>query len=280
MKKRAAFLAAFFCAAFLGLSAQADIVGNSMNFRANPSILGQSIGSVPQGASVTKITSDGEWDYISYNGVTGWIHSGNLTAAPVGVTAAGTAYGTGTAQYAAAGSQYTSTGTQTYTNTSTGAVSQYGVTTPSAITGSETATVLYSMNFRMAPNMSGTIMTTVPAGSVVTRLASENGWDYINYNGTYGWIAGGRLSIGTTASAQTSTTAASQTYTGTNTYTASTGGSRVGAAMNFRAAPGLTGSVLGIIPVGSSVQYQYSSNGWDYVTYNGGSGWIKSGNLY
>ena len=78
MKKKAALLAAFFCTAMLGLSAQADIVGTSMNFRANPSVLGQSIGSVPQGANVTKITSDGEWDYIEYNGVTGWIHSGNL----------------------------------------------------------------------------------------------------------------------------------------------------------------------------------------------------------
>ena len=39
----------------------------------------------------------------------------------------------------------------------------------------------------------------------------------------------------------------------------------------------MTGTVMGIVPVGSKVQYITSSNGWDQVVYQGTTGWIKSG---
>lgn len=253
MKKRTALLGAFLCTIIMGSMSYADpayTVTTSMNFRAAPSITGLSIGSVPMGSSVSYITSQDGWDYISFNGATGWIHGGNITAGTLPAVSQ-------------------TANTQTY-NTNTSGTSG---------ASSQTASVLYSMNFRSAPGMYGTIMNTVPAGSQVQYIGSENGWDHIVFNGNYGWIAGGRLSRQTSSSG-TYSTANTQASAGTYNAYASGSGNTVANAMNFRASAGLNGSVMGIIPVGSSVSYLYSSNGWDKVSFQGMTGWIKSGNLY
>lgn len=251
MRKRAALLGAFVCAVLLSFSAQADTytVISAMNFRSMPGVTYQSIGSVPLGATVDVLGSDNGWDYVCYNGVYGWIHGGNVVAGTVPVT----------------------TQTQTQTQTQTASASSG--------TG-QTVTVLYGMNFRAAPGMDGQIMTTVPAGTTVQYLGSSNGWDQIRYNGMEGWIAGGRITTQQPSATTQNTATGTQTSTTSTTSTTSYSyGNRVSDAMNFRAAPGLTGTVMGIIPVGSSVQVLGSENGWDKVSYQGTVGWIKSGNL-
>ena len=49
-----------------------------MNFRKGPSTTATIIGSVPEGAKVDVIESRNGWDLVTYNGVTGYIHGGNV----------------------------------------------------------------------------------------------------------------------------------------------------------------------------------------------------------
>jgi uncharacterized protein YgiM (DUF1202 family) len=188
------------------------------------------------------------WDNVTYRGVTGWIHGGNLM----------------TAEQAAAAAAF-----QAGAQTAAGTAQTAGVT--------KTAVVNAGMNFRAQPSMSGQILNTVPAGTTVPYIGSSNGWDQIIYNGVQGWIAGGRITIQNSAApASAAGTAAAAVPAAAPT------GSVAGTlknTMNFRSAPALTGSVLSVIPSGTVVQYVSSANGWDNIVYQGMSGWIKSGNF-
>ena len=240
--KKSAFFCGFILGVFLmGSTMQAETVGTTMNFRADPMMTGSVIGSVPQGATVTVLKSQNGWDYISYNGVNGWIHGGNVSSQPAASTSASA---TGTAAASSAGSSSGSSG--------------------------QTVKVLYGMNFRATPGMDGRIMGGVPAGTKVQLLGSSNGWDKIVYNGVTGWIASGRTTaVGSTASAAASVSTGSSSSSGQTV--------KVLYGMNFRATPGMDGRIMGGIPAGTSVQYLGSSNGWDKVVYNGATGWIASG---
>ena len=163
--------------------------------------------------------------------MTGWIHGGNVTGQPAAQTALSAA---GTALAPAAGA------------------------------AGQSVKVLYGMNFREQPGMSGRIMGGVPAGTTVQYLGSSNGWDRVVYNGVTGWIATGRTaSIGAQALALSSVAGTTKTVT---------------SAMNFRTTGNLGGSLIGVIPVGSKVTYVTCADGWEQVIYNGRSGWIKGGN--
>ena len=61
--------------AFAGQYIQTD-----MNFRSGASKTSASIGSVPVGAEVDVLGSVNDWDLVSYNGKTGYIHAGNLSS--------------------------------------------------------------------------------------------------------------------------------------------------------------------------------------------------------
>ena len=231
MKKSAALCGVILGVFLLGSTAQAETVLRSMNVRSQPSATSSLIGSVPKGAQVTVLSSQNGWDYVSYNGANGWIHGGNISsqsAAQTAAPAAGNAAG---------------------------------------ISG-QTVKVLYGMNFRANPGMDGRIIGGVPAGTKVQYLGSSNGWDQIIYNGVTGWIASGRISsTGTAAASSTDASAA-----GTSVISV-----KVLYGMNFRAKPGMDGRIIGGIPAGTKVQYLGSSNGWDQVVYNGVTGWIATG---
>ena len=62
-------------AAFAG-----QFVQTTMNFRSGASKTSASIGSVPVGAEVDVLGSVNDWDLVSYNGKTGYIHAGNLSS--------------------------------------------------------------------------------------------------------------------------------------------------------------------------------------------------------
>ena len=83
MKKKAAFLGVLLSMLMMASSAWAAdfTVARDMNFRAAPAVTGQRIGSVPKGAVVSKIGEMNGWDNVTYRGVTGWIHGGNLMTA-------------------------------------------------------------------------------------------------------------------------------------------------------------------------------------------------------
>ena len=55
-----------------------QFVQNDMNFRSGASTSSTIIGSVPAGAQVEVLGQSNGFDLVKYNGVTGYIHSGNL----------------------------------------------------------------------------------------------------------------------------------------------------------------------------------------------------------
>ena len=55
-----------------------QFVQNDMNFRSGASTTSTIIGSVPAGAQVEVLGQSNGFDLVKYNGVTGYIHSGNL----------------------------------------------------------------------------------------------------------------------------------------------------------------------------------------------------------
>ena len=242
MKKTAVFCGIILGVFLLGSTAQADSVARSMNFRSEPSATGSLIGSVPKGAEVTVLSSQNGWDYISYNGASGWIHGGNITSQPAAQTAAS---GTGTAASSAA-----------------------GTSTTAAASSGQQVKVLYGMNVRAKAGMDGRIMGGIPAGTTVQYLGSSNGWDKVVYNGVTGWIAAGRTAaVNGTVSGAAISSAAGTVKTVTNT-------------MNFRREIGIDAPKIGLIPAGSKLTYVSCADGWEQVIYNGQSGWIKGGNTW
>ena len=67
-------------AASTAAMAATQYVQNDMNFRNGASTTATCIGSVPAGAQVEVLESVNGWDRISYNGMVGFIHGGNVTA--------------------------------------------------------------------------------------------------------------------------------------------------------------------------------------------------------
>ena len=140
-------------------------------------------------------------------------------------------------------------------------------------------TVARAMNFRSQPSATGTLIGSVPKGATVPVLSSQNGWDYISYNGANGWIHGGNVTSQPAAqtAAATATAAAGTAAASTAGVTGTT--VKVLYGMNFRAAPGMDGLIVGGVPAGTQVQYLGSANGWDQIIFNGITGWIASGRI-
>ena len=75
-------IAAVSAASIFGVSAAAfadtQFVQTEMNFRTAPSKTATIIDSVPAGAKVDVMGNVDGWDLVSYNGITGYIHGGNV----------------------------------------------------------------------------------------------------------------------------------------------------------------------------------------------------------
>ena len=67
-------------AASTAAMAATQFVQNDMNFRSGAGTTATCIGSVPAGAQVEVLESVNGWDRISYNGMIGFIHGGNVAA--------------------------------------------------------------------------------------------------------------------------------------------------------------------------------------------------------
>ena len=73
----AAMAAGIFATSSVALAAT-QFVQTDMNFRSGASTTAALIGSVPAGAQVEVLDMQNGWNLIRYNGVTGYIHGGNL----------------------------------------------------------------------------------------------------------------------------------------------------------------------------------------------------------
>ena len=73
----AAMAAGIFATSSAALAAT-QYVQTDMNFRSGASSSATQIGSVPAGAQVDYLSSVNGWDLVTFNGVTGYIHGGNV----------------------------------------------------------------------------------------------------------------------------------------------------------------------------------------------------------
>lgn len=111
-----------------------------------------------------------------------------------------------------------------------------------------------NINVRTAPNLNSTILGTLPKGTKVTVNGKYGNWFRIQYGTGNAWV--------TTYVSMTNTSEASRTY-GTTTD-----------ALNLRPDPSTKKSRLALIPKGTKIPIQGSTNGWYKTTYKNKTGWV------
>ena len=117
-----------------------------------------------------------------------------------------------------------------------------------------------TLNVRSGTNTSTTLLGKLSAGSTVkiTGKDKKTGWYRIDFNGTTGYVSDYYIQI------------VSET---TTTYKKTT------ANLNMRTGPSTSYSIITKIPSGTVVKVISSSNGWDYVEYDGQKGYCSNSYL-
>lgn len=159
------------------------------NMRAEPSINGAWVMTIPQGAVVNCLgTDDGEFSRIVYEGVTGYIYSGCIRKIVNIGSVAQEAMPSG-----GSGAQADAITDERSHSTIVGSVSGLGSLTYAASTAQTPegprVEVLVNANLRGGPSIEARKLYTVPEGAKVTFLdEGENGFTHISYQGQTGYI--------------------------------------------------------------------------------------------
>lgn len=123
------------------------------------------------------------------------------------------------------------------------------------VTASETKVTTAYLNMRTGPDTSYSVILVIPKGYSVIVTEYSGVWAKVIYNGKTGYCHTFYLSDSSTP------TESELQYTTAN--------------LNMRTGPGISYSVILVIPRGSSVQMISSTNGWAKVTYNGKTGYAS-----
>ena len=99
-----------------------------------------------------------------------------------------------------------------------GAAMAIGVIASSAAAFANTKYVQTGMNFRNGPATSASVIGSVPEGSKVDVIGSENGWDKVVYNGTTGYIHGGNIADSYTAKPASTASSTKNYYDNNSTF--------------------------------------------------------------
>ena len=130
------------------------------------------------------------------------------------------------------------------------------------------------LNLRSSASSSGTVLTTIPNGTLVNITEISNGFGKTTYKSYTGWISMSYL-----AKASTSTTNSDKPTTSTpssvGTYTVRTSGGN----LNLRANDSSSSRILTSVPNGTKVEVSEISDGYGKVTYNSYTGWLSMGYL-
>lgn len=169
----------------------------------------------------------------------------------------------------------TTRSTTTYSSYDNGTATQ-----PSdKITTADTAYVRpeVGLNLRSAPDTASTKLKLMDCGTPVSIVRIENGWAYVNCEGTYGWCAAEYLNYATGVQVAASTVTTTQSST--ENYDA--GNVRTGYVLpknglNLRTAPGETSQKIKVMRQGTTVGVMKVENGWAYVNYGGIYGWCSA----
>lgn len=154
------------------------------NMRAEPSINGAWLMTIPQGAIVICLEKGtGEFCEITYENVTGYIYTGCIKQVTDPQIISEVA-----AQYAPGEQTQETTG---YAANIIGSVTGLGGTnqTVEEIPQSIQVKVLVESNFRGAPSVEGKKLGSIPVGAMVAYLdAGDNGYTHISYQGQSGYV--------------------------------------------------------------------------------------------
>lgn len=135
-------------------------------------------------------------------------------------------------------------------------ISDYLVNADGAVAPAAAATTTASVNLRSGPGTSFAILLVIPNGSSVSTTGQvQNGFTQLVYNGTTGWSASQYVSV-----------------TGGSTPAIVADG-----PLNLRSGPGVSYSVLALMPTGASLTITGAlTNGYYPVTYNGTAGYAAA----
>ncbi|MDD5923526.1 MAG: SH3 domain-containing protein [Clostridia bacterium] len=131
-----------------------------------------------------------------------------------------------------------------------------------------------NLNLRSSASSSGTVLTTIPNGTLVNITEIYNGFGKTTYKSYTGWISMSYL-----AKASTSTTNSEiptiSIPSSAGTYTVKTSGGN----LNLRAIASSSSRILTSVPNGTKISVSEIYNGYGKVTYNSYTGWLSMGYL-
>jgi uncharacterized protein YraI len=271
-----------------GQAQVSDAQGDNVNLRDAPSFAGIALTSVAEGSIVDVLdgpfTDDADgtvWYMINASGQAGYMISdylvnadGAVSPAAAATTTANLNLRTGPGTSFAVllvipnGATVNTTGsvqngyTQlTYNGTTGWSASQY-----LSITGGETAAIVADgpLNLRSGPSTSFSVLALMPTGASLTITgALTSGFYPVRYNGIAGYAAAEFIQVGSNPT-PTPTTPSGQTAT------------VIDGALNLRSGPGLTYSVILVMPGGSTVTITGAlQNGYYPVRYGSTNGYAS-----
>lgn len=109
------------------------------------------------------------------------------------------------------------------------------------------------LNMRKEPNMSGSIITRIPKGTVVDVSEVSGGWASVKWNGFEGYCSMTYLKADETK------------------YVVNTKDD----PLNMRKSPNISSSILTTIPKGTEIEVSEINNGWANVKWNGSEGYCS-----
>lgn len=229
--------------------ASGTVTSSSLTVRADTSTSSKKLGSLAKGAVVDVYSDLGGWLCIVYNGSVGYISSAYVTL-----------------------DNYTGT-TPTTSPTETGegddtALYQAKVTLSTASS---------SLKLRSQGSSSGSVITTMPNGTVVDVLSEGSEWTQVRTSGgTKGYAATKYIVSINDDDDQSPTTTTTATTTPGDTNEVVAKGTVTGGTVNVRSGPSTTATKLGSVSRNTQVEIISQSNGFYKIVYQNGTGYISA----
>lgn len=121
------------------------------------------------------------------------------------------------------------------------------------------------LRVRAQPNTSSDVLGVLQVDDAIAVTAKHDNWFTVTYNGQTGYCYGGYLGFGQSGADQTSTGATTDNTMNTLTTIC---------ALNVRAEPNATSTILGVLGKGESVRVISASGSWDKIDYGGATGYV------
>ena len=190
------------------------VTSSTLNVRSGPGTTFAKVGSLAKGATVQvlKSFSTGDWHKVLYNGIEAYVSSDYIKLAS-GSSSAGTNSGSTTMVYATVNASL--------------------------------------LNFRRTASLDGSVITTLPRGTVVQVLEQGATWFKIRYAGSDGYVYASYMKVST------------QTY---GTVTSST--------LNVRSGASTSSSILGKLSKGDIVQVVENGGTWLKILYQSTTAYV------